>query len=1835
MSKMKRWLAALLAIMLVTSGVNISEAADLPSHVIINQVYGRADKTDAAISHSFIELYNPTETDVDLSGYSVQYAKAGSTWEKLVLTGVTIGSYTSFLIRCSSEDGLASRYVIGNHDLDWSDCVISNDAMKVALVSNQTLLTVSNPTSEQGVVDFIGAGTTDYAYGSAITGISKQKTARRKNFANTGNNASDFEILDYRVDGIDDVKLETVRPRYSGDGKWGEGITPEETVADDKKLVFSHEAGLYSQAFELEMTTGYQNGIIRYTTDGSDPTESSAAYTAPIKMEERTNDANVLSAITNITSGGGGGGMGGGSSYTAPTTKVFKGNVIKAQVFAQDGTALTGVFTKSFFINPNYGNLSVISLVTDKSNFFDNTTGLYVNGNYQYSGSDWERPVHFEMFESDGSVAVSQNMGVRINGGTTRSLAQKALRLYAKKGYDAENPTVEYDLFEGRAKNIDGDIMTSFKRFLLRSSGNDNSSTMIRDAMMQNLLHDTNVMIQAYRQTVVFINGEFWGVYNIRERIDDESIMRKYHIDDTANIGMLTFGNGSNNVPDDYDTTDAGMVADYQAYTTMYNWFNSTSSLASDANYLKARTYIDIDNFIDYYIANIFVNNNDWPGNNNQLWRYRTSYPDTSELSEDNYQDGRWRWLLKDTDWGFGLQNGTASTNSLSRLTATTGLDSFNPTWSTLFYRRLITNETFKNKFVNRFCDLMNTNFKADVATVLINTMANNISGVMTQHVNRWRTISSVTTWNSNISTMKTFANSRVSYMQTYLKSAFSLSNTAVINLTTDKAMGYMQINGMDITTKTDGVTDPSSWSGTYFINKTQTISAVPYKGYKFSKFIVGATEYDTDTITITPTGATTVQAVFVEDDAADDDPTPSSAVIINQVYGRADKTDAAISHSFIELYNPTDADIDLSAYSVQYTKTGSSWQKLNLTGVTIGSHASILIRCYTEDGLASRYVIGDYDLDWPDCAINNDAFKVALVINQTLLTVSNPTSEQGVVDFIGAGTTDYAYGSPITGVSKQKTARRKDFANTGNNDLDFEILDYRSAGIDDATLEAVRPRYSGDGEWENGNTDPYIPEVTDSPVIINQVYGRADKTDAAISHSFIELYNPTDADVDLSTYSVQYTKTGSSWQKLNLTGVTIGSHASILIRCYTEDGLASRYVIEDYDLDWPDCAINNDAFKVALVINQTLLTVSNPTSEQGVVDFIGAGTTDYAYGSPVTGISKQKAARRKDFANTGNNDLDFEILDYRSNGIDDATLEAVRPRYSGDGEWGEDVTPGDPDPVPPSIMTESLPDGAVNVSYTKALEVAGDSVITWSITEGNLPDGLSLSSDGIISGMPIKAGTYEFSVKAENNAGSDIKNLSIFISTVLTSWSVTSTAGTGGSVSGGGTYNSGTQVTVTAVPDNGYTFEGWYENDVKISGEENYTFAVTSDRTLEARFSLERYTVDVTGATGGSVSGGNTYDSGIQVTVTAVPDDGYTFEGWYENGVKISGEENYTFAVTSDRTLEARFSLERYTADVTGATGGSVSGGNTYDSGTQVTVTAVPDDGYTFEGWYENDVKISGEENYTFTITSGRTLEARFSLERYTVTATAGTGGSVTGSGTYDYGTRITLTAAPKTGYRFVRWLEGANQVSVNTQYTLSVTKDQTLKAEFEKLGIPTSVKVKSAGYNSLTLIWKKVSGASRYEIYRAVSKNGSYTKTKTVSTTSYTDTKRTTGKQYYYKVCAVYAEGSSTVRSDYSDTVSAKPVLAKISGLKVNKLSTVKSKLSWKKVKGATGYEVYRKSAKKGKFIKVTTVKRKNYTDGGLLTGKTYYYKVRAYRLVNGKKVRGKFSVVRKVKI
>lgn len=877
MRKTRKILSVLLAVLLMSNlGIlfNTAKAAE-PEQIIINQAYGSGPLDGSgSISHSFVELYNMTDSPVNLKDWSLQLQNGNENsgtlateWEKLDFSSShVIQPYSSFLIRLhdTRTGGVNStRYVVSNSDVDWTSArIMSNRAYSVALVNNQTLLSKTISSAEmQGIVDLVGAkntGSGDVVLnceGTPLTGVSKQKAVRRISFQDTDDNSADFEPVDYRTSGMNDAKLEDMRPRWSGDGQWNQDIIPV-----DVELNFSHEAGTYAQDFYLSLSTNYSDGVIRYTTDGKDPTASSAEYNNSIFIEERTSYPNDLSKLLNT-----------------PTGNVFKGNVIKAQVFSIDGKPLTDVYTNSYFINAQYGNLPIVSIVTDRANFEDSDIGLFVNGNFYQRGSNWERPIHFELFEPDGTTGLSFNAGVRINGGATRTYSQKSLRIYAKAGYDAEHPTVEYDLFDGNAQTADWETLTTFKRFLLRNGGQDNRKTMFRDPLIQSLAHDTYAPAQGYRQSAVFINGEFWGVYNLRERVDDESILRKYKLDKTSNIGCLSFAWGCNNWPEDYDASDADMVKDYQSYMEMWNWFNDTSSLATDATYQKAQTFLDLDNFIDYHIINMFANNTDWPSNNLELFRYRTDeFPaDASAITQGDWKDGRWRWHLKDTDFGFNGLFDSFTNESLygvhhdmfSFLTdPNKRVAEYNTPWGTMIFRKLITNEDFRERFANRYCDLLNTNFKSDVVLDKINEMANNIAGVMQQQINRWNTISSYNTWLNNVNVVRKFAEERPSYVYTHMKNAFGLQETANLTLKTDSGLGYISLNGRDINEKTDGVTNPDLWTGTYYKGLTQTITATPNEGFYFVKFVVGDQEYYTETIDIELTDDTTVQAIFEND---------------------------------------------------------------------------------------------------------------------------------------------------------------------------------------------------------------------------------------------------------------------------------------------------------------------------------------------------------------------------------------------------------------------------------------------------------------------------------------------------------------------------------------------------------------------------------------------------------------------------------------------------------------------------------------------------------------------------------------------------------------------------------------------------------------------------------------------------------------------------------------------------------------------------------------------------------------------------------------------------------
>jgi hypothetical protein len=285
---------------------------------------------------------------------------------------------------------------------------------------------------------------------------------------------------------------------------------------------------------------------------------------------------------------------------------------------------------------------------------------------------------------------------------------------------------------------------------------------------------------------------------------------------------------------------------------------------------------------------------------------------------------------------------------------------------------------------------------------------------------------------------------------------------------------------------------------------------------------------------------------------------------------------------------------------------------------------------------------------------------------------------------------------------------------------------------------------------------------------------------------------------------------------------------------------------------------------------------------------------------------------------------------------------------------------------------------------------------------------------------------------------------------------STTSSPSVGGTTSGAGTFDNGTSVTIVATPVTGYRFVSWTESGTVVSSNTSYTFVLSSDRILVANF-IQVFTISgsVNPAAGGTISGTGTYDLGTSVTLLATPSAGYRFNNWTEGGTSVSTNASYTFSVSSARILVANFiQVFAVSASANPASGGTTSGGGTFDTGTSVTVIATPSTGYRFNNWTEAGVAISTNASYTFTLTAARTLIANF-VQTFQVTTSAdpAAGGTTTGSGTYDSGSSVTVSATPASGFRFANWTEAGAIVSTSTSYSIQVTSARNLVANFIRI--------------------------------------------------------------------------------------------------------------------------------------------------------------------------------------
>lgn len=279
------------------------------------------------------------------------------------------------------------------------------------------------------------------------------------------------------------------------------------------------------------------------------------------------------------------------------------------------------------------------------------------------------------------------------------------------------------------------------------------------------------------------------------------------------------------------------------------------------------------------------------------------------------------------------------------------------------------------------------------------------------------------------------------------------------------------------------------------------------------------------------------------------------------------------------------------------------------------------------------------------------------------------------------------------------------------------------------------------------------------------------------------------------------------------------------------------------------------------------------------------------------------------------------------------------------------------------------------------------------------------------------------------------------------------------GTTAGDGAYATGSSVTLTATANLGYHFVNWTEADVEVSAQPAYTFTAAGNRDLVANFAPDTYTIVTSSSpsAGGTTSGGGTVNSGTSVTLSAAPAVGYVFTGWSEGGALVSTSPSYTFTASADRNLVANFLATTYTITVSASPsiGGTATGGRTAGAGASVRVVAKANAGYRFVNWTEDGAPVATTASYTFTASANRNLVANFTPIVYTIktTPSPSAGGTVTGAGTYNSGSSVTVVATPNANYAFVSWTQSGVVVSNSPTYTFTATANRSLVANFVRI--------------------------------------------------------------------------------------------------------------------------------------------------------------------------------------
>lgn len=534
--------------------------------------------------------------------------------------------------------------------------------------------------------------------------------------------------------------------------------------------VFSWPGGFYTGPIVLHMESPENSAIIRYTLDGSLPTTNSMVFDGPISIQSNT--------------------------------------IVRALAFVE-GLMNSDLITHSYFIEEQV-SLPVFS--------FSMPQGIV-----KYFPPPAEQAYHMEYFDQNKSQVINQDIGVRITG-LAGVHPMRSFSLYARSEYG--DSRMDHQFFGDKNQ-------TEFKNLMIRNGGyQDYSYTYLRDGVIQSLIKGyLDLEYQAYQPVVIFTNGNFLALMNMREKQNEFFIEYNTGVDKDS-IDLLEY---QTNPP--IET----LSGDSLHFVAMMDFIEkSDMTVQSNMDYLE--TQMDVKNYLDYYMLQVYCSNMDWPDKNSKIWRPRR-------------QNGKWRWVVFDVDYGYGFTF-SAEESIYEYLYNLEGPFYHNRPWVTVIFRKIMENEGVRNYYLQRFNGLLNTAFHPNRAVQMVDSLKAQIEPEMGRHIEKWGAedygIPSMELWQSYCDTLYDFAKQRPRFARRNMMEFYGVEDT--VNISMRSSNGSLYVN--DLRYCHDSAT------GVFFSGIPLELRAVPDPGYEFVEWVEGPDMAGSSGL-FTPNSDTNIEAVF------------------------------------------------------------------------------------------------------------------------------------------------------------------------------------------------------------------------------------------------------------------------------------------------------------------------------------------------------------------------------------------------------------------------------------------------------------------------------------------------------------------------------------------------------------------------------------------------------------------------------------------------------------------------------------------------------------------------------------------------------------------------------------------------------------------------------------------------------------------------------------------------------------------------------------------------------------------------------------------------------------